>query len=104
MIFDVNDLGTYDKTLKLLLYKTPFIKSLIDDNELKVNINNSIEITTREQFDSVFFNFDLIRYPKKIGYLCDYEFYFDLKLKKFIVKDPITNKKFCVQMTELIEE
>lgn len=101
IIFDKNDISTYDKAHDLFEYNWDMVVcDVIDNNKLKFNLNG-FYFTNRNQFSDLYEKLRPLIWENKVGYSRDkFSFYFDLKDNKWKVYNPLLNKTFVVQMTE----
>lgn len=100
LVFDKNDLTTFDIGLELSMTCNGNIDELCESGKLQFIIDDVL-IADQNVRTHVYLWSQNMHAPISVGYFKD-NFYFNMKTNQFIIKNPLNNKRYAVQLTEYI--
>lgn len=98
MLYDISDKLTYEPAMTCCRYFFDQIKYQVLSGNLDLTYDGVVKFTRDEQFGQLWSQLQQMFVNHTIGYSQEHNFYFDLGLECFCVKNLITGKTYRVKM------
>lgn len=101
-VFDRTDLESFDIGLRISTECNGNIDELCEKNRMEFIIDDTL-IADQNTRNKIYLWVNSMYAPRMLSYFEDY-FYFNMKTNEFIITNPLSGKRYSVQLSEYVQK